>query len=103
MEDLLVLIDKLDDHIHKARPVPLTDQVRVDKEEIYDLLDRMRAAVPELVQSSPAGGFDQEALNRAVAEAIRENIPAIAQAVAAATEGRSGPAPSEPRPPGAPF
>lgn len=37
--DVLVLIDKLDDLVHNAKPVPLTDQVRVDKEEIYDLLD----------------------------------------------------------------
>src|SRR5919202_1362708 len=34
--DVLVLIDKLDDTIHNAKPVPLTDQVRVDKEEIYE-------------------------------------------------------------------
>src|SRR6516225_3322733 len=32
--DVLVLIDKLDDLVHNAKPVPLTDQVRVDKEEI---------------------------------------------------------------------
>src|SRR6266853_1970592 len=34
--DVLVLIDKLDDLVHNAKPVPLTDQVRVDKEEIYE-------------------------------------------------------------------
>src|SRR5882724_5604840 len=32
--DVLVLIDKLDDLVHNAKPVPLTDQVRVDQEEI---------------------------------------------------------------------
>jgi hypothetical protein len=41
--DVLVLIDKLDDLVHNAKQVPLTDQVRVDKEEIYDILDQMRA------------------------------------------------------------
>ena len=46
--DVLVLIDKLDDLVHNAKPVPLTDQVRVDKEEIYDLLDQMRATVAAL-------------------------------------------------------
>src|ERR687896_741393 len=30
--DVLVLIDKLDDLVHNARPVPLTDQVRIDRE-----------------------------------------------------------------------
>lgn len=50
--DVLVLIDKLDDLIHNAKPVPLTDQVRVDKEEIYDLLDQMRATIPEEIKQA---------------------------------------------------
>jgi vacuolar-type H+-ATPase subunit H len=45
--DVLVLIDKLDDLVHNAKGVPMTDQVRVDKEEIYDILDQMRATIPE--------------------------------------------------------
>ena len=32
--DVLVLIDKLDDLVHNAKAVPLTDQVRIDREEI---------------------------------------------------------------------
>src|ERR1700753_3185056 len=32
--DVLVLIDKLDDVVHNARPVPLTDQVRVERKEM---------------------------------------------------------------------
>ena len=50
--DVLVLIDKLDDTIHNAKPVPLTDQVRVDKEEIYDILDQMRATIPEEIKQA---------------------------------------------------
>src|SRR6187549_3754113 len=50
--DVLVLIDKLDDVVHNARPVPLTDQVRVDREEIYDLLDQMRSTIPEEVKQA---------------------------------------------------
>src|SRR5216110_4085412 len=50
--DVLVLIDKLDDLIQNARPVPLTDQVRVDREEIYDLLDQMRATIPEEIKQA---------------------------------------------------
>ncbi len=50
--DVLVLIDKLDDTIHNAKPVPLTDQVRVDKEEIYDILDQMRARIPEEIKQA---------------------------------------------------
>ena len=45
--DILVLIDKLDDLVHNAKQVPLTDQVRIDREEIYDVLDQMRATIPE--------------------------------------------------------
>ena len=50
--DVLVLIDKLDDLVHNARAVPLTDQVRVDKEEIYDILDQMRATIPEEIKQA---------------------------------------------------
>ena len=50
--DVLVLIDKLDDTIHNAKPVPLMDQVRVDKEEIYDILDQMRATIPEEIKQA---------------------------------------------------
>ena len=50
--DVLVLIDKLDDLVHNAKPVPLTDQVRVDREEIYDILDQMRATIPEEIKQA---------------------------------------------------
>jgi cell division septum initiation protein DivIVA len=50
--DVLVLIDKLDDLVHNAKPVPLTDQVRLDKEEVYDILDQMRATIPEEIKQA---------------------------------------------------
>ena len=50
--DVLVLIDKLDDVVHNARTVPLTDQVRIDREEIYDILDQMRATIPEEIKQA---------------------------------------------------
>ena len=43
--DVLVLIDKLDDLVHNAKAVPLTDQVRIDREEIYDILDQMLSLI----------------------------------------------------------
>jgi hypothetical protein len=102
--EILVLIDKLDDLLHNARPIPLTDQVRLDREEIYDLLDQMRATIPEEwkraeFESKTGGGIEQEALAEAVSAAIKENIPEIARAVAAASPPGSAP----PTPPGAPF
>ena len=50
--DVLVLIDKLDDLVHNAKPVPLTDQVRIDREEIYEILDQMRATIPEEIKQA---------------------------------------------------
>src|SRR3989442_11953752 len=50
--DVLVLIDKLDDLVHNAKAVPLTDQVRVDREEIYEILDQMRATIPEEIKQA---------------------------------------------------
>jgi hypothetical protein len=50
--DVLVLIDKLDDVIHNARTVPLTDSVMIDREEIYGLLDQMRSTVPEEIKQA---------------------------------------------------
>jgi cell division septum initiation protein DivIVA len=50
--DVLVLIDKLDDLVHNGKPVPLTDQVRVEREEVYDILDQMRATVPEEIKQA---------------------------------------------------
>ena len=53
---LLDLIDALDELVHQGKPVPMSSQVRLDPHEIYDLLDRMRATLPTLVQrpSPPA-------------------------------------------------
>ena len=50
--DVLVLIDKLDDIIHNARSVPLTDNVMFDREEIYDILDQMRSTIPEEIKQA---------------------------------------------------
>lgn len=50
--DVLVLIDKLDDLIHNARTVPLTDSVMIDREEIYDILDQMRSTIPEEIKQA---------------------------------------------------
>src|ERR671935_3297235 len=50
--DVLVLIDKLDDLVHNAKKVPLTDEVRVDREQIYDILDQMRATIPEEIKQA---------------------------------------------------
>jgi cell division septum initiation protein DivIVA len=50
--DVLVLIDTLDDLVHNAKPIPLTDQVRMDKEGIYDILDQIRATIPDEIKQA---------------------------------------------------
>src|SRR6266540_3838205 len=71
--DVLVLIDKLDDLVHNAKAVPLTDQVRIDREEIYDILDQMRATIPEEIkQARWIVKERQEMLGEAREQAARE-------------------------------
>ena len=50
--DVLVLLDTLDDLVHNAKPIPLTDQVRMDKEGIYDILDQIRATIPDEIKQA---------------------------------------------------
>src|SRR3989337_301772 len=93
--DVLVLIDRLDDLVHNAKAVPLTDQVRLDREEIYEILDQMRATIPEEIkqarwivkerQEMLAGAkrecdrIIQEAREQAVREASQTEIVRLAE------------------------
>jgi cell division septum initiation protein DivIVA len=45
--DVLESIDTLHDLVHNAKHVPLRSEVRVDKEELDDLLDQLRVTIPE--------------------------------------------------------
>src|SRR6266536_3459725 len=75
--DVLVLIDKLDDLVHNAKAVPLTDQVRIDREEIYDILDQMRATIPEEIKQARWIVKERQEM---LAEAKRECDRLIAEA-----------------------
>jgi vacuolar-type H+-ATPase subunit H len=51
--DVLVLIDKLDELVQNAKGVPLSqDQVRVDREEIWEIIDQMRSTIPEEIKQA---------------------------------------------------
>ena len=54
--DAIELVDKLDDLIHNAKVVPLTSQVRIDREEIYEILDQLRVAIPEELKRARSAG-----------------------------------------------
>jgi vacuolar-type H+-ATPase subunit H len=46
------MIDTLDDLVCNAKPIRLTSQVRVDRQGIYDILDQIRATVPEEIKQA---------------------------------------------------
>jgi hypothetical protein len=46
--EALEAIDRLDDHIHEARPIPLTDQVRMDRSVLLADLDAIRRDLDQL-------------------------------------------------------
>ena len=52
--DLLTIFDELDDLVHSAKLVPLTDQLRLNRDGVYALLDRIRETPPR----SEAGARD---------------------------------------------
>src|SRR6476619_4842607 len=75
--DVLVLIDKLDQLVHEAKAVPLTDQVRIDREEIWEILDQMRATIPEEIKQARWIVKERQEM---LAEAKREAERLVAEA-----------------------
>jgi vacuolar-type H+-ATPase subunit H len=67
--DVLELIDELRGLVHGAKQIPLRDQVRVDKEKLYDLLDQMRSTIPEEIKQARGIVNERE---ETLAEARRE-------------------------------
>ena len=80
--DVLVLIDKLDELVHGAKAVPLTDQVRIDREEIWEILDQMRATIPEEIKQARwivkelaiFDGSIEDLVPQAVARRLKEEL-----------------------------
>lgn len=60
--NLLVLIDQLEALVEKAPEVPLVGRVLVDADELFDLLDIIRAAIPEEVKKAEAVSSEKEKL-----------------------------------------
>jgi cell division septum initiation protein DivIVA len=44
--DSLVLIERLDELMADAKPIPFTHEARVDRDEVYKILDRIRTTLP---------------------------------------------------------
>jgi hypothetical protein len=85
--DVLVLIDKLDELVQNAKGVPMTDQVRIDREEIWEIIDQMRSTIPEEIkQARWIVKERQEMLAEAKREAERLVGEAREQAAQAASQ-----------------
>jgi cell division septum initiation protein DivIVA len=70
--DVLELIDRLDHLAHGAKNVPRSDQVRINKQEIRDILHQMRATIPgEIKEARWIAQERQDTLAEAKREAER--------------------------------
>ena len=73
--DILVAIDTLDDFIHNAKMMPLSDDVRVDRDELLDHVERLRAGlratVRESYRSHTAGSIEELARIAQAAPPVR--------------------------------
>jgi cell division septum initiation protein DivIVA len=67
--DVIELIDRLDQLARNAKHVPFGDHVRVNKQEIRDILDQMRARIPEEIKQARWIAEERQAI---LAEAKRE-------------------------------
>ncbi len=70
--DIMSIIDKFEDIIATAKKVPLTNNVIVNEEQLYEVIDEIRAALPdELKQARWIVKERQEMLEEAEKEAER--------------------------------
>lgn len=87
--DIMALIDKLEDLIATGKKVPLTNSVVVNEKDLYDIIDEVRATLPdELKQARWIVKERQEMIEEAEKEANRliEESREKANALAAETE-----------------
>lgn len=77
---ILALIDRLDNLVYEARPLPFGNAIRLDREQVFELLDQLRVLVDDeltrtRVQSQRPGGLEQVA--RALEESDRPVPPPL--------------------------
>ncbi len=77
MKDVLILIDRLDDLVRGARSGLLTTHVRVDRQDVYDIVAQIRATVPEEIKLARWITKEREEM---LAEAKREAARALEDA-----------------------
>lgn len=58
--NLLVLIDQMEALVERAPEVPLVGKVLIDADELFDLIDIIRTAIPEEVKRAEAVSSEKE-------------------------------------------
>lgn len=72
--NLLVLIDQLETMVESAPEVPLVGKVLIDGDELYDLIDIIRAAIPEDVRKAEAASSEKDRMLAASQEQAEQLI-----------------------------
>jgi len=76
--DSLVLIERLDELMAEAKPIPLTHEARVDRDEVYKILDRLRTTLPVEFERIRTLG-KEAAQGEGLEEKLREINDALAE------------------------
>lgn len=75
--NLIILLDKLEDIIDKAPEIPLTGRVLLDSDDLLELIDKIRNAVPEEVKRAELVSSEKD---RVLSEGHKQAEDIIAQA-----------------------
>jgi cell division septum initiation protein DivIVA len=91
--DSLVLIERLDELMAEAKPIPFTREARVDRDEVYKILDRIRTTLPvEFERARWTGREDsQENVVETQLRQIGASIAELRRVQRTQAEGPKGP------------
>ncbi len=86
--DILYLVDRLEELLNTGTRVPLSSKTMVDEDEILDLVDQMRIALPEEVKQARKTQQERDRL-MAQAHEEAERVIALAKQEAARVSGEA--------------
>ncbi len=58
--DIVYLIDRLEQLINAGKRVPLSTRIMIDEQDVLDIIDQMRSAIPEEVKQAKRALADRE-------------------------------------------
>jgi cell division septum initiation protein DivIVA len=81
-QDLLALLDELEGYLSDAGRIPLTGKIMVSEEEVFEIIDRLRRAIPETLHQAQRTNRERDRLM----QQAREEGEAIVQEARAYAE-----------------